>query len=489
MTHTASKDHLSPAERKQAFRRRFCINLVMGLLLAWGAYLLPMSEGAKRIVTRIWGPVLTASYPDTGRDQVTVLLVDDDDLRAFDEVWPVPMGFHKRRLLELLKYHPKAVFFDIVFLDDRRDPELDGFIDAACRARAAGVPVFVGSFGNAGRAPSRTEQAMLARTVEVGGTARACIEAAYLNLRIDGFDQSVWEYDLAFGGAQEAHHGGHAAARYPSPAARLYGVDHTLAPAELEEPMALVWGTASDPTNLAWMNNEARQVGSHAPCASTWRWYRVLPVGEPGPPICPYQLQLPARTLNGANGFDAADLQRAIGGKYIIYGTHLQSTGDEILSPYHGRIAGAFLHAMALDNLLAFEGEPKQAGEFGHSGPATWFIVIAVAAISLLMAQVSVFRVDRLRCHPPLSVVRRWQRPVYGNCLEWLETRLMGAVAMLLIVAVLIGVSYYGFRLGPLVWIEYAVFPLGLHFLHFAEKVEHAWETWPAMFRARPKAI
>lgn len=486
MTHTTSEEHLSPAERKKSFKRRFWINLVMGLLLAWGAFLLPMSEGAKRIVTRIWGPVLTASYPETGRDQVTVMLVDDEDLRAFDEVWPVPLGFHKRRLLELLKYHPKAVFFDIVFLDDRRDPELDGFIDAACRARAAGVPVFVGSLVNAGKTPSRTEQAMLARTVEVGGMARSCIQAAYLNLRIDGFDQSVWEYDLAFG--TETHHAEHAEpTRYPSPAARLYGVDHTLAPAELEEPMALVWGTASDPNNLAWMNNEARQVGSHALCASTWRWHRVLPVGEPGPPMCPYQRLLPARTLNGANGFDAADLQRAIGGKYIVYGTHLQSTGDEILSPYHGRISGAFLHAMALDNLLAFKGEPKQAGEFGHSSQATLFIVIAVAVISLLMAGVSVFPADRLRCHWPLLLAKRWQRPVFGICLEWLVTRLLGASAMLLIVVVLIGLSYYWFRLGPLVWIEYAVFPLGLHFLHFAEKVEHAWKTWPATFRLRPK--
>lgn len=66
-------------------------------------------------------------------------------------------GFHKLRLLELLNYHPKEVFFDIEFLDDRRNPELDGFIDATYRARVARVAVFVGSLGNAGRAPSRTE--------------------------------------------------------------------------------------------------------------------------------------------------------------------------------------------------------------------------------------------------------------------------------------------------------------------------------------------
>lgn len=106
--------------------------------------------------------------------------------------------------------------------------------------------------------------------------------------------------------------------------------------------MALVWGhRPSDPSNLAWLNDEARQIGSRAPSASTWRCYGGLPVGEPGPPICPYQLHLPARTLT-AQRLRSADHHRSIGGKHLVYSTHLQSTPDEIKSPYHGRIAGAF---------------------------------------------------------------------------------------------------------------------------------------------------
>jgi hypothetical protein len=101
---------------------------------------------------------------------VTVLLSNREDLREFDEVRPAPLGFHKRRLLELLKYHLTAVFLDIVFLDDCRDSGLGGFIDAACRARPRRAG-FVGSFGNAGKVPACIEQTMLARTVEVEGTA------------------------------------------------------------------------------------------------------------------------------------------------------------------------------------------------------------------------------------------------------------------------------------------------------------------------------
>jgi hypothetical protein len=36
-------------------------------------------------------------------------------------------------------------------------------------------------------------------------------------------------------------------------------VYQTLAPAALGEPVALVWGAASDPINLAWRDKEARR--------------------------------------------------------------------------------------------------------------------------------------------------------------------------------------------------------------------------------------
>jgi hypothetical protein len=37
------------------------------------------------------GPVLNASYPETGRDQVTVQLFDDENQSTFDGVWPVSL--------------------------------------------------------------------------------------------------------------------------------------------------------------------------------------------------------------------------------------------------------------------------------------------------------------------------------------------------------------------------------------------------------------
>ena len=478
--------------RRAKFWRLFVIYLALGLTCAWLSQWLPVAEAGKRMATRIWGPVLTDSYPTTGRDQVTVMLIDDKDLREYGEVWPVSLGFHERRLLELLKYRPKAVFFDIVFLDDRKDPDLAGFIDAACKARQAGVPVFVGSFGNAGFTPSRTEAAMLARRVTLDGRMAPCIEAAYLNLRIDGYDQSVWEYDVdvpaqPVGGLAPA-----AVQRFPSPAARLYQVDHRLDPHVAAEPMALVWGTASDPRNLEWLNSDLRPGGPGPACSASWEWTRVLPVGKAAAPICPYQQLLPIRTLKRTHGLDSQQLDEAIRNKYIIYGTHLQSNGDVILAPYHGRIAGAFLHAMALDNLLSFDGAPKAGGDFGQPwfGAASGFTLFAVAVISALIAAKNAFEIPAALRSRASGWLSAWQpgtvfpgqalpRAVGGqlalgakHLLLWLIPQALVGVAYFVAIAILVPVSYFLLKLGPLVWIEFVLFPIGMDFLQLGDKAD-----------------
>jgi len=499
MSDTTLQVTVRPNARKWAFLRILLIYLVFGLTLAYVSPWLPGSEGAKRVLTRIWGPVLTDNYPTAGRDQITVMLIDDEDLRAYGEVWPVSLGFHGRRLLELLKYKPKAVFFDIVFLDDRKDPELAGFIDAACAARAAGTPVFVGSFGNAGFAPSRTESAMLTRRTDVGGKPLPCIEPAYLNLRIDGFDQSVWEYDVNIAEPDgPAHHGAPkmrtaAQAAFPSPAARLYQVDHALPSGVGATPLALVWGTASDPRNLEWLNSDLRPGGPGEPCSASWRWQRVLQVGQPSAPICPYQQLLPMRTLKRNHGLDTKELDAAIGQKYVIYGTHLQSNGDVILSPYHGRIAGAFVHAMALDNLLSFEGHPKAGGDFGRpwDGLATGFTVLAVVLISALIAAESLVPVAQMSRHRAFGRLMNWaptgapmrrgtrRRAAYRELelalkagILWLVPWVLVGIVFLLTIGFLIVVSYYLMDLGPLVWIEYVLFPICMGFLRIGDKVD-----------------
>lgn len=180
MSHAASAAVASPAARLKSCLLRLAVFIVFGLLFAAYSEYMPVGETVKRALTRIWGPLLTQDHPASGREQISVLLLDDDDLGQYGETWPVSLGFHARRIKELAAYRPKAIFIDLVFLDNRRDPELDGFIDAACKARLAGVPVMIGSFRHAGKS-SATQQQMLERSVEGAGGHGAsvpCIEEA-----------------------------------------------------------------------------------------------------------------------------------------------------------------------------------------------------------------------------------------------------------------------------------------------------------------------
>jgi hypothetical protein len=48
-------------------------------------------------------------------------------------------------------------------------------------------------------------------------------------------------------------------------------------------------------------------------------------------------------------------ISRLIQGKIVIYGVSLPLVKDPVYSPVHGSIDGAYIHAMALDNLLTFK--------------------------------------------------------------------------------------------------------------------------------------
>lgn len=455
---------------KAGLALRFILFVVLGLLFATLAEHMPVGEAAKRAVARIWAPALTASYPHSGQEQVTVVLLDDDDLKAYGETWPVPLGFHQRRLLDLLKYHPKAIFFDIAFIDDRGDRELDGFLDAACRARLAGVRVAVGSFSHVG-IESHTQASMLARTVQgADGRPLPCVEQAFLHTKIDGIDQSVWEYELDL--AEQPHHGAHggerAGAHRLAPAAWLYGVDHAVEPDLLEPEMALIWGTATYPGNLDWINTGAR------PCAADGNfWHRL--VGHLEPALCPYQRTLPMRTLKGTVGFSPAQLEQALSGKYVLYGVDLQSTGDIVVSPYHGRMAGTYLHAMALDNLLSFQGQPKRAGEFHWAWPLNVATAFSVCAVVLISAWILLVAFWRKRCLAWYEGRFAHKGRGWGAVLRHRGMRLalwlLALLAALLPISLLFWISYYRLNLGPLVWIEFVLFPLALEFLHVGEEI------------------
>src|ERR1700733_1984782 len=69
----------------------------------------------------ITGPYL---YPTTGRDQITVALIEEESLHTLQMPWPWNYSAHKQVLDAILAYKPKAVVVDFLFVDSRPDASL-----------------------------------------------------------------------------------------------------------------------------------------------------------------------------------------------------------------------------------------------------------------------------------------------------------------------------------------------------------------------------
>ena len=87
----------------------------------------------------ITGPFL---YPTTGRDEVSVAVIDEQTLQRLQMPWPWNYSAHARALDAILAYKPKAVVVDFLFVDLRPDDSLVELVDEIARYKKAGVPIY-----------------------------------------------------------------------------------------------------------------------------------------------------------------------------------------------------------------------------------------------------------------------------------------------------------------------------------------------------------
>ena len=71
-------------------------------------------------------------------------------------------------------------------------------------------------------------------------------------------------------------------------------------------------------------------------------------------------------------------------GSFLMVGGNFRGSGDLITTPLHTLLPGIFYHAVALENLLAFDGQPKVRKEFRD--PKIVFYVFDLIVLWLLAA-------------------------------------------------------------------------------------------------------
>jgi CHASE2 domain-containing sensor protein len=120
------------------------------------------------------------------------MTIDDADLKEYGLNWPVPLDYYQRLLDSIVKRKPKAIFLDVLFLDDKPMRDVERLVGAACRATEAGVPVFLATVSPDASRSNPERQLFSART----GADAPCLIAVRPIVTPDELDQSQWAYPL-----------------------------------------------------------------------------------------------------------------------------------------------------------------------------------------------------------------------------------------------------------------------------------------------------
>ena len=80
---------------------------------------------------------------DPQDNPVSVMLLTENDLREADATWPPPLSLYAEALLEVIRFEPRAIFVDVIFLDNRNAQELAALNAAIAEVENAKIPLFL----------------------------------------------------------------------------------------------------------------------------------------------------------------------------------------------------------------------------------------------------------------------------------------------------------------------------------------------------------
>ena len=291
-----------------------------------------------------------AGEPRRDGKQVSVVLWNDFSLNRADKVWPLRMRDHAEVLETMLAYKPKAVLVDILFADDparRGDDSLDELLEVVREYSDNKVGLyFLETSGVKAISPLKD----------------AADERNMLPAEVSGSPARIYP-------------GG-------SASSVVYGRDYGL-----EVPdFYLFWGGRSDPVTKKFYGKCKRTYSPDSNSDVFPENFAAVALAAAGQvfkssameePYCPYIPTVPADVVQclppekkisrdramecmAAVGgrADSSDVEHAITGKYVVYGVQFSGMGDVVKTPFLGDrvIGGLYVHATALDNLVASEG-------------------------------------------------------------------------------------------------------------------------------------
>ncbi|WP_439514592.1 CHASE2 domain-containing protein [Oceanibaculum nanhaiense] len=340
--------------------------------------------------------IIRPDYPDTQRDNITVILMTDDDLAAFAEespemgIWPPPYSVYARMLEVILDFQPKAVFIDVGFLTRRNAPGYDRLQTVLADYDSyhdTPVPIFL-SGGE--KAEGQDKTVIFDLPGPSAGEVSVTYNPAYYPL-----------YDSRNGRLSAAcalFRGGVAAGQPVSAAGPCIAND------DPNQRMSIVWPPRGGSTQGAGIfacrdlpDSRALRIAGAFLGMAGLDFAGIAPRtengGSPYRQICPPHVTLAAGDLHKQGG-DV--LERHLEDKYILIGSSFAMADDLVALPAHRPLPGVFWHAMALDNLLVYGDGDGGSRYVRHDsgtlfGPVTSSLATNIVALIIVQILTSIF--------------------------------------------------------------------------------------------------
>lgn len=343
-----------------------------------------------RYMATFQAPLSGQFYPSIGREDITVLLYDDQFIRETGNAWPISYSQHADWILRLSEddsTKPKAIFLDVTFTQKRDDKTLPILLDSLCKAKKLyGVDIYLAAL----HSPNNGN--LYVRDELMPGLDKGCFQLVGVNYQPDAVDRIAWDYPLhsyrdLSGWKQGLSETGRTEAKSAALSIATKSA-HINIPKD-DDSIALVWGV----NNQQPSENRPELFSYCHDSPEPWLkrifnsniFSKVITRSEKLP-TCPYNLTYSVSQLLT---LPPDTLSSSLKDKYVMIGAAVSGQNDLIDSPVHGLIPGVYLHSMALDNLLTFQNDFKRSSDWNNPSPRLFkpalFAIFIVLVVHIFM--------------------------------------------------------------------------------------------------------
>lgn len=309
---------------------------VISIFAIW-ADPLGYSDATSKVSRDFFYKVISVNYPHNEKDPVTTIILDDEDIEPYG-TWPVSYGLHAGVLNAINSFRPKAVFIDIAFIDNRVDPSIKNFLHALNSLHRSGTKIYL---------------ATTHRLPKIRDDIRELVDKEILKLVSIDVNVSKSDY-IVYPLVDDKQ-------ELPSAALAIFedfrpneGFDKIKS-----GKMDVFW--AAPPHSFNCRSPEQKEECQAYSENILLRFLRLTANGILGNIFSfneidqfsvPYIPQISASDL--LDGAKRELLAPHLSEAYVLYGVNFVLTHDQVHNPVYGNLPGVHLHAMALDNLIAY---------------------------------------------------------------------------------------------------------------------------------------